>query len=511
MDSDHRPFTFAPPDAGARASPEGARAPRGPRRTARRIARAVVADWRGARLLPFGAALGVITAGIVAAYYLNHPQVELYPDSNGYIAVCRRILAGGGVVDALRLPGYPLLMALVFALRGGEDFAAVSAVQGALFVVATLEVFALGALVLRRAWMAFAVGLLVGANVYLLKYVKPIISDGLALWLVVSLALAAVVFLRTLRTRELWLVAGVLLALFMTRPEWIYAPVPLFALLMTLAARHGALRRLWPHALAATAALYLALGLFVHRNAVVNGYAGVTMVENVNLLGKVMQYRMQDQAPARYAAVARLVGGYLAQGKAGPWALLGSAPQLAARHGALAGAFATAVIARHPLEFLARSVPVLFSSSSLGYVADDFQTISAIRPDGPFGAPLESLRAASLGVYSLYVLFPLVAVPWLALLARRRTSPGDRVEAMGAVALLGLYALAVTTLGGYGDYARIHSSFDPLLLVVLGGSLLLVAPRAWSAMRRRLASPTTDSMGGPGRGGPRSTLEGDGP
>jgi hypothetical protein len=455
------------------------------------LKQAIVLDWRGARILPLGGALLCVTTFVVVAYYVNHPGVEQYPDSNGYIGVAMRVLSRGQLADAGRLPGYPLLMALVFLMSGRQDFALLSAVQGALFVAATLEVYALCLLVWRRTWIAFAIGLLVGTNLYLLKYVRPIISDGMALWVAVSLALASVVFVRTLRARDLWLVAGLTLLMFMTRPEWIYVPLPLFAVLLAVAARRGGLRRLLPHAILAVMALYLALGFYAYRNVVDTGYAGVTSVQNVNVLGKVMQYGMQDEAPPQYAQITHLVNAYLASGRTGPWGLVDATPLLQAQHHAVAAAYALAVIERHPIEFLGRSIPVLFTSSSPGYTQDDFRTISAIQPRGPFGPLLGVLDAVSIGIYASYIVFPLVAVFWLALLFLRRSQrgpSGDRVEAAAVVALLGLYALVITTLGGYGDYARIHTSFDPLMLVVIWGSLLTLISRGRSIARKQRAA-----------------------
>jgi hypothetical protein len=448
----------------------------------RRAQQALLRDWRGTRRVACGAALLLATSLVVLTYYLNHPHVEIYPDTNGYIASSQHILSRGQLVDPVRLPGYSLLLALAVVLAPRNSLALLSAIQGALFIVATLEVYALALLVLRRTWQALLIGLLVGTNLYLLKYVKPIISDGLALWLTVSLALAAVIFLRTLRPRDLWLVAALTLALFMTRPEWIYAPPLLFAYLLVAAARRGRLRRVLPHALGAIVLLYVVLGLYIHQNAVQNRYAGVTAVQNVNLLGKVMQYHMQNEVPPRYAPVAHVVNAYLARGGISPWALVNRTPALRANRGALAGAYAAEVIEHHPLAFLGHSIPTMFSSLSLGYTADDFQTISAIQPHGPFAPLLVTLRAISAGIYVTYVLFPLVALPWAALCCWRRTARLWQVEAMGAVALLGLYALILTTIGGYGDYARIHTAFNPLMIVVIWGGVLAIG--SWWGSRR---------------------------
>ena len=69
------------------------------------------ARWRtGARRLSGGAA-------VLPADYANHPRVELSPDSHEFIARAAAILAGGPLVDPIRLPGYPLVIALVWRPR----------------------------------------------------------------------------------------------------------------------------------------------------------------------------------------------------------------------------------------------------------------------------------------------------------------------------------------------------------------------------------------------------------
>src|SRR5439155_25513078 len=98
----------------------------------------------------------------------------------------------------------PLRDQTVYALAGQDNLAAVSVVQALLFVLATLELYVLAVLVLRRGWVALLLDLLVGTNLSLLSYVKPLMSEALALWLLVSLALAVALFIYTLHVRFLW-------------------------------------------------------------------------------------------------------------------------------------------------------------------------------------------------------------------------------------------------------------------------------------------------------------------
>ncbi len=440
-------------------------------RMRQRLAQIARADWRGTRYLTYGLILLLVTSAITAAYYLNEPQPTLYPDSFNYFQVTHNILTQGKFTDALRTPGYPIFIAFIYLIAGAANIVAVSVAQGLIFILATLELYILTILLLRRAWIALGVGLLLGTNLYILSDVKPILSEVMGLWLLTSLALLVVLLLRRWQTRYLWLVALCTLFLFMTRPEWAYLPVPLFAYLLFLAWRHGRLRRFLPQSLVALALLYAVLGLYMYENGVQNGYAGITDNQRGNLLGKILQYKMQNEAPPEYAQVAAIVNVYVENGGTDPnWLVSKVYPALGADHWLLAGNYADAIVAHHPLEFLLDTVPIFFTSSNEHYL------YSLINYQGPFAGPLLRLQRVSGDSYLSYNLFPLFALFWIVLLCRRRTSRLPIVESMGALVLLALYGLTLTSLAGFVEYMRLHIPFDPLMLVVIWGTLFASLP-----------------------------------
>ncbi len=406
---------------------------------------------------------------MVVIYYLNHPKVELFNDTWSYLYGVDRIQTRGQLVNFWRLPGYPLFIVLVYACMGQGNLAAISIVQSVLFVLATLEVYILTALILRRSWLAFLVGLLVGSNVTLLSYVKPILSEAIALWLCVTLALAVVYFLYTLRVHALWLVTLCTLLLFMSRPEWIYLPIPLFAYLLLVATWRGKVRSLLLHAVLSVILLYAILGGYVYINTTQNHFPGLTWIQNINALGKVLQYHMQDEAPPQYANISRALDPYVARNLTDPYPILDRQQNLARDYAVLSGQYAQSIIEHHLGEFAVKSVPVAFSSLTV------FYTESSIDAHGPRGKLLLQLQAAFHTLYNANALFPLCSLLWLVLLCWRRMRQMHMVQGMGAILLLGLYALTTTTIGAYRgvDYMRIHIPFDPLLTVVVWVTLLL--------------------------------------
>lgn len=441
-------------------------------RRVKQTARALMDDWRGSRMYFFGLLLLVIAGVAVASMYLYQPtQPEFSYDTASYLAVTQKFLSSGQIVDPLRTPGYPLLVALVFLVAGTGNFFAVSLVQALLFLAATLEIYLLALLIFRRSEVAFLVGVLVGTNTYFLTFIKPIIVEGLALWLTVSLALVLVLYVRRGSLRYFWLAALLALALFLTRPEWMYLPIPLFALLLLFAARRGQFRRVLPHAIAATLLLYSVLGVCILINATQNGYAGYSYVQNINLVGKVIQYHMEGEASPEYAAVAKTVSDFTASGDLNPYNLAYYHPEISANHWALGGAYASSIIKGHPLEFAAKTVLTFFTASN-GY-----RIFSAFDASGPVATPPLRVQVAfSAHVAFAYRFFPLFALFWGVAFFWRRFARFPMVEALAVVCFICLYELAVTTLGGYSDYdyARIHIPFDPLLIVVIWGSVLAV-------------------------------------
>ncbi|HLY31482.1 MAG TPA: hypothetical protein VKQ36_10665, partial [Ktedonobacterales bacterium] len=439
------------------------------------------ADWRGARYSLFGAALTLLTILVVVVYYMHTPAVMDDPDTPAYLAVAHRIMTRGQLVDDARLPGYPLLLALVFTLAGRDNLVAAGAAQAALFVLATLEVYAIMCLIARRAWLAFGVALLVGTNLRILSYVKPILSEGLTLFLTASLALTIVIYLQRPSPRRLWLVAACTVALFMTRPEWMYLPIPLGIFLLLAAWRRGLARQLAPHALGGVVAVYAVLGLYILGNTVINGYTGVTYIQNINLLGKVMEYHMQNEAPPQYAPITRLIDQHQAQHDNDPWHIIvANYPPLQRDRFALAGQYALAIIRRHPGEFLADSWTLGVHTLHTGYPFHKFT------PGGSLAPALTWLDGFSMltldQMYWALTLAPLwwtlCVLGWLAArwglvrrlvgqrqLAGLRSRVADFItpqrvievaEMMSVIALLAAYDWALTTMGGYVYFERLH-------------------------------------------------------
>lgn len=447
-----------------------------------RLARWARDDWRGQRTLLWGALLVALSATAIVLYYRATPAVITDPDTPTYLHMAQRIVSGRPPFDVVRQPGYPLLIDLVFLVAGHGNLAALAVTQGVLFLMSVVETYALGLLIFRRAWMAFAPAALLGVNLHVLSFVKPLLAESLTLPLVTTLGLALALYLRRPSPRRLWLVAAALIATLLTRSEWAYFAPALVAALAYLTWRRGALAGLWRHLvgmLVACGGVTLAYAL---GNALFNGYFGVTDVPAINLLGKVMQYRLVGDAPPQYAAIDAIVRASLARGDSNPLTPIRAYAPLAADHYRLAGSYAQAMVERHPLQFGWQVwLTMLHSlSSSLPFLP---------LPHSPWDGALRPLDALSHWMLSHMTVFvALAALWWIALFWRRASSaaPAVIVEQMSALSLVVMYDLILTSAGSYWYYPRMHTPFDPLLFVVVIGSALLAGERVVRWLREWL-------------------------
>jgi hypothetical protein len=95
-----------------------------------------------------------------------------------------------------------------------------------------------------------------------------------------------------------------------------------------------------------------------------------------------------------------------------------------------------------------------------------------------------------------FLAFPALALLYAVLLwrgwrrGRGRAEGGDAavfVATMGALSLMVLYGVAVTSMGSYMFYPRLRTPFAPLLIAVVYGSLAAAIPALVRIARARLA------------------------
>lgn len=456
--------------------------------------------WRPTGSLRYvigGAIIGVVASLVVIMSFINQPNDLYDPDAWIYLAVANNV-AHGHFVDRVRTPGYPLFIDVVMKGFGLSDPHAFTAAQSSLFVLAAIGTYALVAFITRRAWIALVTALPVALSVELVSFARPIMSEGLAIFLVTCLALAFVWYVRSGHISLIWAAIGILFALAMTKPEWVYFSV-LFAGALALVARwQGTLRRALPH-IAVALMLFVGLcGLYAYGNAR-HGYLGFGANQNVDLLAKVMQYHMQNEAPPQYARITSAINTVMARGSTDPWDVVHTDPALEANWYALDAKYGWSVILHHPVEYAADTLVNVYT------VLRDYGMHPPGFTNGPFGGPLALLLAIGGALQPTLLIMPLVALSWWLWVLRRkkgRKKASELSVMMGGLSLMCMHSLAINATFGFVQYARIESPVTPLMYAVVWASVIVVASTlgqrvlAWWRGRRSVGALAASGAAG---------------
>jgi hypothetical protein len=403
--------------------------------------------------------------------YSTRIQVPYAPDTVQYIAAAQDILSHGHLVDPVRTPGYPLLLALIFAVRGAQDQQAVVVVQTFLTVVASFEIYLLVYWLTRKTFLACLVASIISLNLYILDWEFSVRSETLAYVMLITLFL---IVERLLQRAHIWtLLAFVVVAFFtiMVRPFYVALPA---LLLVALAARslwlHEGRARLiaWSCALAL---LYGGLVGYMALNWSLNGYFGISYIGTGNLFGKIIEYQMydlpvsQELQPLQQDLIA-----YAEKGDPSPWPFVYDT-KYSADYFAAPDQYSHYVILHYPVQFT-------------GYTARDVITVWRADPvlyaQGSPNLPYTLMRLFSRLMLLLYLLFPLAVAGEVWRLRRSKADVRQYLLLMLSLGVLG--ALVTVATGGFVEFYRLRSPIDWAVIVVV----FVAGYDFWITARRRV-------------------------
>jgi len=280
----------------------------------------------------------------------------------------------------------------------------------------------------------------------------------------------------------MWLFGGVLFVTVMTRPEWVYAAIPLSVLLL-LMTPSGLRRRIAIHGLALVVAFYAVIGAFVYSNGPERGYGAFVVIPRIVALGKIFQYHMQDEAPPKYSSLTTRIDRYLAEGDDGPYTFASMYPEVSADNWKLAGEYSRATMRRAPHRYLWNTIKAMHTQTL------PLWGFGRIEEDATLGDEVMYIRGWSDFVHFQYRRFPFVAIGWLAcwvaaLVGVLKSS--RRLRLMAAVSFVGMYQLFVSTAGGYADWPRLFITMNSARIIILFTTLFLGLAYLAKAVERRL-------------------------
>ncbi len=433
-----------------------------------------------------------------SAMFVQVPLVTTSDDTHSYTDAAQKMMASSHhLIQSLRTPGYPSLLAAVFSLFGQMNLTAVVVAQALIGIITTYELYALVTLITRRPYVAATAAALVSLNLYSLNWERVIYSELLSYWSIVTIALAFVLLVRSPSVFNaiwfgLWGFVGIII-----RPSVLLLPVALMAMYLIWSRRNrfpvAALRLV---ALALVITYGLVLG-YMEADLRANGYFGLTYVTNVDLYGKVEEFNMQglsvDPQYQQIQADTLTYDAWFAKQQPGivpdPWAF----PQYFAsdrdyndgQYSAL-GKFAENVILHHPLPFVLGSLkdlvtvwlapPMLyatFNADPSGQIVKDDSAIPGITGyplfhKGLTGAQYEPwwvnlLLALSTIMEYAYYLLPLLLLIALARMWRRRSSAPAFLTM--ALFVMVLCMIGPAAAGNYSEFYRIRYPMDWAIIV----------------------------------------------
>jgi hypothetical protein len=386
--------------------------------------------WR--RRLQFHAvALGIVALAILFGQIvtlLQTPSFHLTSDSPRYFEGAARILQGGPISTPLDTGGYSLFLVPFVLLNGTGHVAYIVYAQMLLMVLSVFEVYVLTYRITGQRWIGAVVACILALNVYVLNWEREIMTEALAFWMIITVFLMFEHALRTSSNR--WLVGALLFSglTVVERPLYVYVPAVLIVVLVYRAVRLRAVRATWKPMLIAATVGYGVVGLVILSNLINFGYGGVSYVSTINMLGKIMEYHMENLAATpQDMAISQQITAYLQTSpETEPWHFLIADPQYTSNYLAPIASYASDIIDHHPITFIGDGIPDIVLT--LGAPPRDYAPV--IKPTRLLDFML-NLSADALLSYWLLPALALIAIIWMLF-----TPQDTRLVLLGTIALL---------------------------------------------------------------------------
>lgn len=446
-----------------------------------------------ARVRPHRVPLGIVLLACAfgqAVILVQRPAYKLWPDSPEYLAAAAHILSALRFTDPWRTPGYPTFLALIFALTGGVHLRAVVLAQAGVTVMTTVGLYVLVYRLTARPRVAALIAASMGMNPLVVDWERTILTETLTYALIVALFLVFERYLRDERTATLVWFALLSVAAVLTRPQFIYLVATLLLLLAVRSLRRRDLKRRWKTLALVCALAYLPILGYMAANAATNGYFGLSDIANLNLFGKVLEYRMYDMPDAgagpRFTRFQADVHTFLATSRGEPvvkqvWDFVHSHPQYDAHHWSIYGAYSTDLIKRHPMYYLAQTGPDVLAAQLAP--PQSFAPYSYVPPW------LAGLLLFFICATWLYVFFPILLVATVIRAWRHPEHIAHVMLLALALAILGNTLISAVT--DFTEFGRLRFPLDWAMLLLFTLALLEDLPRLarWLANVRARVRP----------------------
>lgn len=414
------------------------------------------------RRMWIGAIIAVAVC-IRVLFYLNYPGYQTTGDSVTYYLTGKSMRATRVFADQWRTPVYPMIIALPYILEGkampeefpylSYEFIAIRVAQSVAGIIALIILFyllmALGVRETGAGWYC----LFMACNRTLMVFEHQLLTESFSLFCLLCIVFWLVKLMKTFSWRVFFMTSILSIFVVFLRPSYIALPLVVSGL---VGWRYW--RRQIVIAVGAVSVVYASLLIaYMQTNATYYKYQGISRISDVNLLGKILTYKLPIDTTPDTTGVKQIIGDYLSWNPdPNPWSVFRSYPQLyTIAYAKPLGDFVHAVVRNNIGTYFVRATREI-PASLIDVSGENEIAYSTKRFEWLFS------WLNSMYYWSQYInLIILVAAPYYILAALRKKNA--QTSGYMVLSIVALYHIAFAVYLGYADFARHLSVVQPLL------------------------------------------------
>lgn len=407
-------------------------------------------------------------------------------------------------LNEYRPPVYPLGLMLIGALFTWEKLnIGVIFLQILVSIANIVYAYKLSVEAFKSRFLGYICAFLIAVSFRVYNWDFIILSESFAIFLVTAITYYLIMFLKYNQKKHLKLMVGFTIAAIFNKPFFMVLPIVILAVLIL---KHFLgcfdIKRNYKTLIAGMAAIYMSIFLYSALHYAQSSFFGVTSVGNVNLLGKIMQYNMEDlgknqaiindiKHALETESPERIVNGKYLE----PWHFVGTYGWTQ-NHYHEVGKFAKDIILRHPVKFTQKSLALAYRlfvhrSPFRDFIAD----VALIRADRPQQL-MTTVRRSTEAIDSLYVLLILCffeVIYTIIKLLRKREANKESIWIIPIFAII-LYHYIISAFFSYGDYCRLLVPSYSLIYLIICMYLYRLTAFSISLTRRFIRHMNTKAI-----------------
>lgn len=429
----------------------------------------------GKKIIEYSILLVIIVAGISIRFlfYKSIGKTIETSDTSTYINCAKGLYHHIGL-NEYRPPIYPLGLMIAGISFGWYNLGQYIIYLHMLFsIINLIIIYKLTFEIMENRIPAFIVSFLVFISFTIYSWDFIIMSENFAMTEISLILYFLTLFIKRKNIRYFYyLIISLIFALY-TKPFFLLLPfsVLIIIILRYIIVKDFKLNEIAKPVLVMFAVFYGSLILYSSLHYVQNGFFGLSSVGNVNFLGKILQYNMEDYGPSNLTkdikhAEKTFENKYMVNGTfPEPWHFV-NVYNWKRNHYKTAGNFAKSIILHHPIEYLWKSVK-LTSHITLQSPFKDMIAHNKLSESGEIYFPVLQIKnfTDNINRFYLFIVAGLIESLFLLLFANKTVKKRDFCLLMIMTVIL--YHYMIASFFSYGDYCRLLVPCYPLIYIII--------------------------------------------